>query len=140
MVQPGANMTDEQIQQHVLTTLGSKGQILNTADMVKELNIQPKLMDAALKSLLVDDYVKLDVIDLKLIELTAEGAGYLVNGTPEFQYANALVKDVETPKAEIESKVGKNIAKIGFQKAMQNKWVALCGDKKQNVKRIADTL
>jgi hypothetical protein len=28
-----------------------------------------------------------------------------------------------TPKAEIEEKVGKEVAKIGFAKAMQKKWI-----------------
>jgi len=62
------------------------------------------------------------------------------NGTPEFQYASALAVGVETPKSEVEAKVGAQLAKIGFAKAMSNKWVCLAGDKKQNVKRVAEQI
>jgi hypothetical protein len=41
-------------------------------------------MDAPLKSLLVDEYVVLEVIERRKIELTEEGAGYVKDGTPEF--------------------------------------------------------
>ena len=63
-------------------------------------------MDAALKSLLVDDFVKLDVISKQKLELTKEGAGYAEKGTPEFQYASALVADEVTAKSEVENRVG----------------------------------
>jgi translation initiation factor 1 (eIF-1/SUI1) len=32
--------------------------------------------------------------------------------------------------------VGEKTAKIGFGKAMKNKWIKICGDKKEKVKRI----
>jgi len=40
--------------------------------------------------LLADDYVELKVNERKLVELSTEGKGYVENGTPEFQFANAL--------------------------------------------------
>lgn len=46
----------------------------------------------------------------------------------------------EVPKTTVEEKVGKEIAKIGFAKAMQKKWVQLCGAQKENVKRVAAEL
>ena len=129
-------LTDEQLQQRVLTMLDGEGEIADSANLVSQLGTNPRLVDAALKSLNVDEYVNLDVITLTLLELTAEGKSYQQNGTPEFQYMNSLEVDVETPKTEVEAKIGAQLAKIGFQKAMQNKWIQLCGDKKQNVKRI----
>lgn len=47
--------------------------------------------------------------------------------------------NVTTPKAEVEAKVGDFISKIGFAKAMKNKWVRLEADK-TSVTRIAETL
>ena len=79
----------------------------DSANIVTFLKIHPKEMDAALKSLNVDDYVKLEVIELKQIELTAEGKEYLEKGTPEFQYTQALEFDKEVVKAEFDEKVGK---------------------------------
>jgi len=98
------------------------------------------VVDAALKSLLVDDYVVLDVIERKVLSLTEEGEGYAKSGTPEFQYASALVTNEETLKTDVEAKVGALIAKVGFAKAMKNKWVKLAGEKKDKVIRIAAEL
>jgi phenylalanyl-tRNA synthetase alpha chain len=78
----------------------------------------------------------LDVIEVKYLKHSAEGAAYAQNGTPEYQYAMAAPFDQEVPKATVEEKVGKEFAKIGFAKAMQKKWVQLCGAQKENVKRI----
>jgi phenylalanyl-tRNA synthetase alpha chain len=89
---------------------------------------------------LVDDYLVLTVIERKMLELTDEGALYASKGTPEYQYASALELDVPTPKSEVEKRVGGEIAKIGFAKAMQRKWISLEGDKKDIVRRIAQEL
>lgn len=93
-------------------------------------------MDAALKSLNVDEYVNLEVIEKKVLELTSEGKGYAEKGTPEFQYASALEVDVTTAKKDVDAKVGDLVAKVGFAKAMKNKWVRLEADK-TSVTRIA---
>lgn len=45
-----------------------------------------------------------------------------------------------TEKAEAEAKVGVEIAKIGFAKAMQKKWIQLDGANKNIVVRIAEKL
>jgi len=46
--------------------------------------VAPAKVDAAVKSLLVDDYVVLEVIERRRIELSEEGQGYADSGTPEF--------------------------------------------------------
>lgn len=87
------------------------------------MNINHADLDKNLKSLSADDYIVLSVIERKLIELSNEGKSYVDKGTPEFQYASALELNKPTPKSEIEAKVGKDIAKIGFAKAMSKKWI-----------------
>jgi hypothetical protein len=47
---------------------------------------------------------------------------------------------VETLKTDVEAKVGAQLAKIGFGKAMKNKWISICGAKKEKVKRITQDL
>ena len=47
---------------------------------------------------------------------------------------------METEKSAVEGKVGAQIAKIGFAKAMKNKWVKLAGEAKDKVVRIAEQL
>ena len=140
MVSANPEMTDEQLQQHVLTLLNDSGLIEDTAELVTLLSITPAKLDAAVKSLLVDEYVVLEVIERRKIELSEEGQGYARDGTPEFQYASALVVGAETPKIEVEAQVGVQIAKIGFAKAMKNKWVKIAGAKKELVVRIEEEL
>ena len=105
----------------MLTQLNENGSIADTSDVCKALDLAPAKVDAAVKSLLVDDYVVLEVIERRKIELSEEGAGYAQSGTPEFQYASALQVGVETLKSEVEATVGAQLAKIGFAKAMKNK-------------------
>ena len=97
-------------------------------------------LDAAVKSLLVDEFVVLDVIERRELALTEEGKGYAENGTPEFQYASALEVGVETLKTDMDGRVGAQISKIGFAKAMKNKWVKIAGEKKEKVIRIAEEI
>ena len=58
-----------------------------------------------------------------MIELTDEGASYVEKGTPEYQYASTLEYNQPTNKAEVDGKLGAELSKIGFSKAMQRKWV-----------------
>ena len=76
-------------------------------------------MEPVLKSLLVDDYVKLDVIEKKLIELTDEGNSYAKDGSPEFQFVSKMAMGEKCDMAEMEKRCGKQIAKVGFGKAMK---------------------
>ncbi len=87
MVEAVGEMTDEQLQQHVLTQLSAQEQIADTIELIESLKVTSAKLDAAVKSLLVDEYVVLDVIERRKIDLTDEGKGYVQDGTPEFQYA-----------------------------------------------------
>lgn len=97
--------------------------ISDSLDLATGLKIAHSDLDKILKSLLSEEYVILTVLEKKLIELTPEGQGYAQKGTPEFQYTSALKLNESTPKAQIEKDVGKDMAKIGFSKAMQRKWI-----------------
>ena len=48
------------------------------------MNVTAAKLDAAVKSLLVDEYVVLEVKERRKIELSEEGLGYVRDGTPEF--------------------------------------------------------
>lgn len=137
--EPG-QISDLDLQQHVLTQLNEADLIEDSSAIVSALKVTPVKLDAALKSLLVDEYVVLEVIERKTLELTGEGASYAQGGTPGFQYASALVLNEETLKADVEAQVGAQIAKLGFAAAMKNKWVKLAGEKKEKVVRTAEEL
>ena len=130
----------DELQDKILKYLHANGAIEDTAVYAKELGVAHTDLDKSLKSLLVDDYLVLTVIERKVIELTDEGATYASKGTPEYQYASALVMGVVTEKSDVETRVGAEIAKIGFAKAMGRKWISLDGANKNAVVRIAEAL
>jgi hypothetical protein len=51
-----------------------------------------------------------------------------------------LVVGSVTERSDVEGRVGAEIAKIGFAKAMQRKWIQLDGGNKDAVVRIAENL
>ena len=66
-------MTDEQLQQHILTELLNKGKIDDSEDLVTQLGADRERIKAAALSLNVDEFVILDGIEKRSIELTSEG-------------------------------------------------------------------
>lgn len=104
---------EEHVQTHVLQTLHKNDIINDTLDIAKELDMSHVELDKVLKSLLVDDYVVLEVLEKKYIELTKEGEGYVEKGTPEYQYASALELNVPTLKKDVSLTNYNNIYCIG---------------------------
>lgn len=90
--------TDESVQNAILKHLFDNNTIEDTLEFAKTLGVTHLELDKSLKSLLVDDYLALQVIEKKLLELTEEGSQYAENGTPEFIYASALEVKVPTEK------------------------------------------
>lgn len=93
--------------------------IENSENFAKTNNLITEQMDNVLKSLVVDEYVNLEVIERRVIELTGEGMSYASNGSPEFQFVSAMQMDEKVSMAEMEKRVGAPIAKIGQGKAMK---------------------
>lgn len=128
--------THEEIEKTVLGHLDKSGPIENSDNFAQETSITKDQLEPVLKSLLVENYLVLDVIEKKFIELTDEGNGYVQNGSPEFQFVSKMQMGEQVDMAEMENRVGKQIAKIGFGKAMKQKWIKKDGDK---FERIAET-
>lgn len=110
MVEPSQqNYTDEQLQNFILGHLDkNEGKIADSASLVESTESKAPVpqIDAALKSLVADEYINLKVIERKQIELSAEGSQYATKGTPEFQYTSALKFGEEIEKTAVEAIVG----------------------------------
>jgi phenylalanyl-tRNA synthetase alpha chain len=120
--------------------LNTHSVIHDSLEISAQFGIPHPELDKILKSLLSDDYITLASIEKKSIELTAEGKNYAEKGTPEFQYTSALKLNEPTLKGDVEAIVGKDIAKIGFSKAMQKKWIELSKENKELVTRKVEHL
>ena len=86
-----------------------------------------------MKSLSAEEYIALEVIEKRVIELTEEGTSYAQAGSPEFQFVSAMAMGEQVDMAEMENRVGKQIAKIGFGKAMKQKWIKKEGEKFERI-------
>ena len=103
----------------VLGFLDKNGKIDDSDNFANDNKIARDQLDAILKSLSSEEYIKLDVIERKLIELTDEGSGYVKNGSPEFQFVSAMKVGELVELPEMEKRVGAQISKIGSGKAMK---------------------
>jgi len=73
-----------QVEKTVLKYINDNGEIKNTENFNVELKLDKDAFDNTLKSLTADEYIKLNSIERKEIELTDEGKSYAQNGSPEF--------------------------------------------------------
>jgi phenylalanyl-tRNA synthetase alpha chain len=117
----------------ILGFLAKNGEIPNTEDFCDSEKLNKEDLEPVLKSLLVDDYVILEVIEKKLIELTEEGISYAQEGSPEYQFVSKMNMGEKCDMAEMENRCGKQVAKVGFGKAMKQKWVKKEGDKFERI-------
>jgi len=65
-----------QVEKTVLKYINDNGEIKNTETFDVEQKIDKGLFDNTLKSLTAEEYIKLNVIERKEIELTDEGKSY----------------------------------------------------------------
>ena len=86
----GSGGNTQEIESKVLNYLNTNNVILDTGDFSTAQNISKDDLDPVLKSLTSEDYIVLEVIERKLIELTDEGNDYAKNGSPEFQFVNKM--------------------------------------------------
>jgi phenylalanyl-tRNA synthetase alpha chain len=77
----------------------------------------------AIKSLLADNFLQVDDLSTSFYTLTAEGQSILENGAQEVIVLKALNEAGKLSLPDLQTKVGKNIAKIGMGNCMKKKWV-----------------
>jgi phenylalanyl-tRNA synthetase alpha chain len=77
----------------------------------------------AIKSLLADKFVEVNDLSTSFYTLTAEGQSILENGAQEVIVLKALNEAGKLSLTDLQTKVGKNIAKIGMGNCMKKKWL-----------------
>lgn len=107
----------------ILSEIATNGSLADSASISVKTGASGTTVYAALASLEAEKFISLSKIEAKTIELSEEGADYAAKGTAEKQYLDCLVFGEETLKTDVETRVGAQIAKVGFGKAMKNKWV-----------------
>jgi predicted transcriptional regulator len=87
--------------------LDKNGVIDNTETFEKDHNLNHDALEPVIKSLTAEEYISLEVIERREIELTEEGSGYAQDGSPEYQFVNAMQMGEQVDMNEMENRVGK---------------------------------
>ncbi|GAX23645.1 phenylalanyl-tRNA synthetase alpha chain [Fistulifera solaris] len=91
-----------------------------------------------IKSLEVDGYVAAESLSTSFYTLSDEAEGILANGiSQEIAVFNAIVAAGSISEADLIAAVGKDVAKIGMGKCMQNKWIQKEKETKSLVPAVA---
>lgn len=114
--------------------------ITDTYPWSNELKLDHNAVVGAVKSLAGDEYVIISELTSSFYTLSNEAMDVLTNGSQEIIVLSALIQtetDASSSSSsssgltmpELQSKVGKNVCKIGMGNCMKNKWVKKDGDK-----------
>jgi PheRS DNA binding domain 3 len=93
-------------------------------------SFDPLLVIGVVNSLSTEGYVVTSDVSTSFYTLTAEGEHILQHGSQEMMVLNAIVAAAPNQSLsleEIESLVGKDIAKIGLGNCLKNKWISKDG-------------
>jgi phenylalanyl-tRNA synthetase alpha chain len=92
----------------------------------------------AIKSLLPDQYVVAANLSTSFYTLSAEGESILANGSQEVIVLKALEEAGKLSLPDLQTKVGKDIAKIGMGNCMKKKWVKKDGGDLVPLKKVEE--
>eukprot|EP00593_Proboscia_inermis_P002199 CAMPEP_0171296250 /NCGR_PEP_ID=MMETSP0816-20121228/4924_1 /TAXON_ID=420281 /ORGANISM="Proboscia inermis, Strain CCAP1064/1" /LENGTH=576 /DNA_ID=CAMNT_0011769565 /DNA_START=24 /DNA_END=1754 /DNA_ORIENTATION=+ len=103
-------------------------------------NIEHLQVVGAIKSLLVEAYVCTKDITNSFYNITAEGDMIISNGSQEMQVLKALceVGDEGVTIPDLQSKIGKDVTKIGMGNCMKSKWIKKDGAKLVPIVKVDD--
>ena len=108
----------------ILGFLSSNECIEDTFPWSGEKKLDHKAVVGAVKSLSVDDYVSSSDLSFSYFTLSKEAETILENGSQEYLVFKAIVeKEGGMGMPDLQSAVGKNVAKIGMGNCMKAKWI-----------------
>ncbi|CEL92423.1 unnamed protein product [Vitrella brassicaformis CCMP3155] len=131
---------DADLRSVVLDHLEQRGSIDDSVQLASEQQAcdHNKLV-GALKSLQALEMVETEAFEKKSWVLTEEAESYVAKGTPEKQVFDHVkaAGDEGVTQADLQAAL-RDVAKVGFAKAMQNKWVVLNKETKRATANVGD--
>jgi len=118
-------MSTEASEAAILTFLASSPEatIPDTFPWSESNKLDHATVVGAIKSLLAEQYLAVENLETKFFTLTKEGESILIDGSQEAIVLKALNAEGKLSMADLQAKVGKNVAKIGMGNCMKAKWV-----------------
>jgi phenylalanyl-tRNA synthetase alpha chain len=118
-------MTTEESETAILTYLSASPETVidDTYPWSQSNKLDHKTVVGAIKSLLADKYVVVENLETSFYALTDEGQSILDNGSQEILVLKALNEAGKMSIPDLQSQVGKDVAKIGMGNCMKANWV-----------------
>lgn len=99
---------------------------LNSISFAREASVEHQKVVGAVKSLQSMNLIEADQQESKRFELTAEGKQIATNGSHEYLVWSALPPEGGIEQTELTKMINNaNVAKLGFSKAIANKWIVI---------------
>ena len=131
-----------ELPEKILSFMSNRNQAVESEQLAKELNEDHQKVVGAIKSLeSLDDLIRTEIIAVKQWQLTEEGKEVVKRGSNEAVVYSAVPQGGNgISKQDLKNIVGSAIEKIGFAKALQQRWIFI--DKKDGglVKRYVDSI
>ncbi|OTF69936.1 hypothetical protein BLA29_012130, partial [Euroglyphus maynei] len=130
-----------------LNLLESPAEKINSLNFSRENQLDHQKVVGAVKSLqALGELIQADQVESKRFELTKHGDIVVENGSYEFRFWSAIPMDGSILQSDLMKSIPDPIVtKVGFPKAMTNKWITL--DKssgkpmiKRNVSNVKDEI
>eukprot|EP00560_Eucampia_antarctica_P008461 CAMPEP_0197826314 /NCGR_PEP_ID=MMETSP1437-20131217/3285_1 /TAXON_ID=49252 ORGANISM="Eucampia antarctica, Strain CCMP1452" /NCGR_SAMPLE_ID=MMETSP1437 /ASSEMBLY_ACC=CAM_ASM_001096 /LENGTH=505 /DNA_ID=CAMNT_0043426701 /DNA_START=42 /DNA_END=1559 /DNA_ORIENTATION=- len=126
----------------ILKHLSSSAETIigDTFTWAKEYKLDHNTVVGAVKSLQVDEYVGASDLSSSFYTLSKEANDIVANGSQEILVLKVLVEAGEDGLSmkDLQSKVPKNVCKIGMGNCMKQKWAKKTGDKLVAIKAVED--
>lgn len=118
-------MAEQKLHEEILRRLNDSSK-LNSLDLSKDLSVDHQKIVGAIKSLQsLGDVIKSTQNETKRFDLTKEGQQIVQNGSHEAVIWNAVPEEGIEQSALMKLIGDPNVAKLGFSKAMSQKWIAI---------------
>ncbi|XP_071734535.1 phenylalanine--tRNA ligase alpha subunit, cytoplasmic-like [Rutidosis leptorrhynchoides] len=109
----------------ILGFLENYEQIVDSGEFAAQHGFSHDEIMSVIQSLIGSEFVVAQPISrIERWQLTAEGKTYASNGSPEFQLYSAIPSE-GISCAELKTKLGDLVFKIGWQQAIKNKWLEM---------------
>lgn len=120
-------MSDQELGQLLLEKLNLQDEQINSLNFAKENQIDHQKVVGAVKSLQsLGELIQADQVENKRFELTKEGEQILQNGSHEYRVWSSIPVDGAIQQSELMQMIkDPNVSKLGFAKAMSNKWISI---------------
>lgn len=118
-------MAEQNLNEVILRLLNERSK-LNSLSLSEELSVDHQKIVGVIKSLQsLGDIIKSTQIESKRLVLTEEGQQILQNGSHEALVWKAIPEEGIEQSALMKSIGDQNVAKLGFSKAMSQKWISI---------------